>query len=214
MTFFKQVLPAAVVGLAAFGLPSSALGSDHNEAPTVKTDATFDITDVYVFRGAEAAEDETTVIVNFAGLNDAPNSTGTGDTGVYNPNVLYTLNIDSNMDNIPDQRVYWRYGANEDGNFGVQVENLPGGAAIVSGPVDRVNDGGNGTRYWSAAADDPFFFDVEGYLNTLATGDLMIREDRDSLAGLNVTSLVLEFKTSAVRQGANPIQVWATASIK
>ena len=182
---------------------------DHAQSPLVKTHESMDIKDLYVF---DSGDSETTAIINWAGFNDSRPQPDAD--GVYNPNALYTLNIDNNEDNIADIKIYWRFGTNADVKIGVQVENLPGGDAVVSGPVEKVFNSGNGTRVWSGHADDPFFFDAQGYLDTLATGTLMIRNDRDFLAGLNVTAIALEMNTAAMRNGTHPLNFWATSARK
>lgn len=189
--------------------PSIGSASDHDESPLVKTDASMDITDLYIFDGGRG---NTTAVINWAGFNDSRPQPDAD--GVYNPDALYTLNIDNNEDNQPDIQVYWRFGTNANGVIGVQVENLPGSSGTVSGPIEKVFEAGNGTRVWSGHADDPFFFDAQGYLDTLATGTLMIRNDRDFLAGLNVTAIVMDMNTSAMRNGDNELRFWVTSARK
>ncbi len=205
-SFFLSWFPFFIITLM---IPFSSKASDHDESPLVKTDASMDITDLYIF---DSGNGETTAIIDWAGFNDSRPQPDAD--GVYNTNALYTLNIDNNQDNVADIKIYWRYGTNADGKVGVQVENLPGGNAVVSGPVEKVFDAGNGTRVWSGHADDPFFFDVQGYLDTLATGTLMITNNRDFLAGLNVTAIALEMNTAAMRVGSNPLHFWATSARK
>ncbi len=209
LKFKKSLLLSLPFYLLALLAPNLTNASDHDESPLVKTDASMDITDLYVF---DSGDGETTAIINWAGFNDSRPQPDAD--GVYNPNALYTLNIDNNEDNIADIKIYWRFGTNADGKIGVQVENLPGGDAVVSGPVEKVFNSGNGTRVWSGHADDPFFFDAQGYLDTLATGTLMIRNDRDFLAGLNVTAIALEMNTAAMRNGTHPLHFWATSARK
>ena len=205
-----KLLPLACMLAAAVGLaPYSAQASDHDESPLVKTDASLDLTDLYVF---DTGGGKTTAIIDWAGFNDSRPQPDA--SGVYNPNVLYTLNIDNNEDNIADIQVRWRFGTNSKGEYGVKVENIPGSLGTVTGPVETVLSGGNGTRVWAGHADDPFFFDVEGYLNTVATGTLSIRNDRSILAGLNVTALAVEMDTAAMRSGSKERRFWITSARK
>ncbi|MCC7479130.1 DUF4331 family protein [bacterium] len=183
--------------------------SDHDESPLVKADASMDITDLYVF---DSGGGETTAIVCWAGFNDSrpqPDS-----EGVYNEDALYTLHIDNNGDNQSDIQLRWRFGRNNAGAVGVQFENVPGVPGTVEGPVETVLDAGGGARVWAGHSDDPFFFDAQGYLDTLATGTLSITSSRDFLAGLNVTAVAIEMPTSEIRSGSNNLQFWATASRK
>lgn len=204
-----KILKLAVTGMLLLQTSNMAFASDHNESPLVKVDASVDLTDLYIF---DTGKNETTAIIVWAGFNDSRPQPDA--EGVYNPNVLYTLNIDNNQDNIADIQVRWRFAQSSDGEFGVQVENVPGSAGTVSGSVEQVLSAGNGTRVWAGHADDPFFFDVQGYLDTLATGTLMIRNDRSILAGKNATALAVEMSTSAMRSGSNELRFWITSARK
>lgn len=188
---------------------SSVSASDHDEAPLVKADAAQDITDLYVF-GSDG--DRTTIIVCWAGFNDSRPQPDA--EGVYDENALYTLWIDNNGDNDADRQIYWRYGRNAAGDVGVQFEGVPGAADYVSGPVETVFDAGDGARVWSGHADDPFFFDALGYLDTIATGTVSFMNDRDFLAGLNVTAAAIEIDTALLQDGDSPMQFWVTSGRK
>ncbi len=188
---------------------TTVFASDHDEAPLVKEDAAQDITDLYVF-GSEG--DTTTIIVCWAGFNDSRPQPDA--EGVYDPDALYTLWIDNNADNEADINIYWRYGQNGAGDYGVRWEGVPGADDLVSGPVEEVFAVGKGARAWSGHADDPFFFDAQGYLETLATGNLMFDNTRDFLAGLNVTAAAIEIDTALIQDGDSRMQFWVTASRK
>lgn len=187
----------------------SLRASDHDESPLVKADASMDITDLYVF---DSGGGETTAIVCWAGFNDSRAQPDAD--GVYNPKALYTLNIDNNGDNVADYKLHWRFATNDKGEYGVQFENIPGVSGTVSGPVETVLDASGGARVWAGHADDPFFFDAQGYLDTLATGTLVITNNRDFLAGKNVTAVAIEMNTAAMRSGSQPLQFWATSARK
>ena len=204
----KEILFAFAAATFVLGYqPLVSRASDHNESPLVKQDVSMDLTDLYIFNSGGG---ETTAIVCWSGLNDSRPQPDAD--GVYNPRALYTLNIDNNGDNLPDIQVYWRFGTDASGNVGVQVQNLPGSTDTVSGPVEQILNGGGGTRVWSGHADDPFFFDVQGYLDTLATGTLMIRNDRALVHGLNVTAIALEMNTAAMRVGNQDLHFWITSA--
>jgi hypothetical protein len=201
------VAAAAISGGAWWGTTVQA--SDHDEAPLVKEDAAQDITDLYVF---DSGGGTTTIIVCWAGFNDSRPQPDA--EGVYDENALYTLWIDNNGDNDADRAIYWRYGRNSAGDVGVQFEGVPGAADYVSGPVETIFDVGDGARAWSGHADDPFFFDAAGYLETLDTATVSFMNDRDFLAGLNVTAAAIEINTALLQDGDSPMQFWVTASRK
>jgi hypothetical protein len=209
---------AAAAGLAAVATTgwwaSTLHASDHSESPLVQADAAQDITDLYVFGDAQ----KTTIIVCWAGLSvDPDHKQGLGEpastAGLYDPAALYTIHIDNNGDNVADHRIYFRYGQNGAGETGIQWTGLPGAEVPFSHAVETIyEEEGSGARVWSGHADDPFFFDAQGYLETLATGTLSFDNTRDTLAGLNVTAAAIEINTADL--GAGAIQVWATASRK
>ncbi len=212
----KNIRPK--LGLAAIAIAaicgggwwtSTVLASDHDESPLVKLDAAQDITDLYVF---ESAPGKTTIIVCWAGFNDSRPQPD--KTGVYDAKALYTIHVDNNGDNEADLQFYWRYGANAKDELGIQWEGIPGAEPAVSGPVESIFAAGDLARVWTGHADDPFFFDAQGYLETLDTGTISMMKGRDFLAGLNVTAAAIEIDTDVLAAGKNPIQVWATASRK
>ena len=210
----ERVAAAGVAAVAITGWWAASLhASDHSESPLVQADAAQDITDVYVFGDTQ----KTTIIVCWAGLSvDPDHKQGLGEPasteGLYDPAALYTIHIDSNQDNVADHKIYWRYGKNAAGETGIQWTGVPGSPDAFAHAVETVYTDASGARLWSGHADDPFFFDAAGYLDTLATGTLSITNTNDTLAGLNVTAVAIELDTSAM--GPGPFQVWATASRK
>jgi hypothetical protein len=210
----ERVAAAGLAAVAITGWWAASLhASDHSESPLVQADAAQDITDVYVFGDAE----KTTIIVCWAGLSvDPDHKQGLGEpasaAGLYDPAALYTIHVDNDGDNVADHEIHWRYGKNSAGDTGIQWTGVPGSAAVFSHGVESVYEDASGARLWSGHADDPFFFDAEGYLATLASGTLSFDKTRDTLAGLNVTAVAIEVATGAL--GPGPFQVWATASRK
>ena len=217
----KSGLAAVAIAAACGGgwWASTVSASDHDEAPLVKADAAQDITDVYVFDSGDGKT--TTIIVCWAGFNDSRPQPD--DAADYANNALYTIWIDNDGDGKADKSIYWRYGKNAAGNWGVQFENVPGTELPVSGPVETVFPVGTGARAWSGHADDPFFFDAGGYLASLQTGNLEFKSVKvnppfsqtdDFLKGFNVTAAAIEIDTDILAAGKNPIQVWATSGVK
>ena len=202
----------AVVAVAAIcggsWWTSTVSASDHDEAPLVKMDAAQDITDLYVF---SSGANKTTIIVCWAGFNDSrpqPDS-----SAVYDGKALYTIHVDNNGDNEADLRFYWRYGTNAKDEIGIQWEGIPGADAPASGAVETIFDAGPFARVWTGHADDPFFFDAQGYLESIDSGNVSFMSTRDFLAGFNVTAAAIEIDTD-VLTGGNPIQVWVTSARK
>jgi hypothetical protein len=188
---------------------TTVLASDHDESPLVKEDAAQDITDLYVF---DSGGGTTTIIVCWAGFNDSRPQPDA--EGLYDEDALYTIWVDNDGDNESDIAIRWRFGRNANGDVGVRWEDVPGAIEDVAGPVEEVFAVGEGARAWAGHADDPFFFDAQGYLETLDTGTLSLMNNRDFLAGLNVTAAAIEIDTSLLQDADAPMQFWTTAARK
>ncbi len=189
--------------IAALGLGIAGLqAADHAEAPLAGADPAADIADVYAWH----TDDSTLVtVVTFAGLG-LP-----GDAALYDRDVLYTVHLDNDGDHVSDQDVNVRFAQDSLGEWGMQVSGLPGTGAPVEGSVEHVIAAPGG-RVFAGLRDDPFFFDLNGFNATVATGDLTFDNTADALAGTNVTSIVLEMDLGSALDGADSVAVWATTS--
>jgi len=175
--------------------------ADHVDAPATTADAAADITDVYAWHTDQGT---LVAVIDFAGLLEV------GQPAVYDGKVVYGLHVDNDGDNVADQDVWVRFGENGAGEWGVQVSGLPGNATPVVGPVEQVIDAGLGQKVFAGLRDDPFFFDLQGYKETLMTGTLSFDSTRDSFAKLNVSAIVLEISLDGIAGGSQELQVWAT----
>lgn len=202
-----QLVPLCL-GLAVVGalVGILAIAADHSEAPGTRADLAADIADVYVWHQGN----KLIAVLTYGGLQ----ATTENQSAVYDEDVLYSIHIDNNADNATDIRVDARFGQNSDGQWGIQVENLPGVDGPVVGAVETVIDAGSGLSVYAGLRDDPFFFDLEGFNQTLATGTLAFDGERDSVASLNVSSIVLEMDLAAATGGSDSLAVWATSGRK
>ncbi|MEN0060830.1 MAG: DUF4331 family protein [Myxococcota bacterium] len=189
--------------LTTLALAASALAADHAEAPGAAADAAADIADFYAW----ADGGRLTTIITFAGLTPA------GGAATYDADVLYTVHIDNDGDNVSDIDVLVRFGQNGAGEWGVQAEGLPGAAGPLSGAVNTTLEA-EGYQLYAGLRDDPFFFDLAGYTDTLTTATLSFDSTRDSFAGTNVTALVLEGPVDGYLDGGTSLNVWATTARK
>ncbi len=244
---------AAVGGLALLAAASMTLGSqevvaaDHADAPGTQADAAADIGDFYAWHTDDG---KVVAIVTFAPLQTA------GGEAQYDRDVLYTVHIDNTAtaaglttaqnplpddnsnDNESDLQINIRFAQNGLGDWGVQIENLPGAAEVLNqGAVGSMIDGGDGNIAQAGTFDDPFFFDLVGFQATIANagdddndddpktpdfdlafGSLAafpaISPAPDALEGTNVHAIVLEFDTAAaLNDNADGLlQMWATSS--
>jgi len=201
-----KLLSTQLLGVAAIGFaltsPSAAFAADHAEAPVAAADPATDLADLYAWH----TDDGTLVTaITFAGLGAA------GAAATYDADALYGIHIDNDGDSVADVDIWARFGQDEMGNWGVQITNLPGTSAPIVSAVEQIAAAPGGSVY-SGLRDDPFFFDLQGFNDTVSTGVLSFDNSRDSLAGTNVTSLVLEMDLASALQGSDSLQIWATTS--
>ena len=151
------------------------------------------------------------VIVTFGGPGGDPAAPPDG----YDADVLYQIHLDNNDDQLDDHIINVRFGQNAALAWGVQFENIPGaGSGAVSGAVDTVLDAGNGLSAEAGTFDDPFFFDLTGFSETLMTGTVSFDNTRDAFAGKNVHAVIVEMDAAAATGGGNTVHVWASTGRK
>ena len=211
---WKRILASAaacaILGPVAL-LSGSYIGgaADHLDPPTrtdpavdMTPDTAADIADLYAFHTAT----HVIVAIDFGGpsVDSLP--------AFYDRDVLYKINI-SNAGDRTDAEfpIEIRFGQNGSVN-GVQIKNVPGAAdAVIEGPVEtNITSGPVTVR--AGLFDDPFFFDVQGFRETRATGTLSIRNDRNFFAGKNITGVVIQMPRSALENGTHPIDFWTTTA--
>jgi hypothetical protein len=189
-------------GAAVLALAGAVQAADHAEAPGTRADSPADIADVYAWHEGNSLVS----VITFDGLR-TPGQPATFDQG-----VLYALNIDNDGDLTPDIRVECRFIRDARGNQGIRVTNLPGSPDPIVGFLDSTINASGRPRVFAGLMDDPFFFDLEGFRNTLATGTLSFDGTRDSFAGLNVLAIALRMDLDAALDGGSTLNLWATTA--
>ncbi len=190
---------AELPGTAADHLdPPARTSSASDETP----DAPADIADVFAFHD----DQNVVLILTFAGPQ------ATDQPAIYDPNVLYRVNV-SNAEprtttDLPIEIQFGQDMAATGSPFGVRVRGLPGVSGDMIGPVetDLTSDG---VRVRAGLFDDPFFFDLQGFRDTLSTGTLSFDNTRDFFAGQNLTAVVIEIPRDRIESGTNLIDVWS-----
>lgn len=177
----------------------TVIAADHIDSPVAMADGAADITDLYAW----AEGDSVVAIVAFAGLSEA------GTPATYDPDVLYGIHVDNDGDGESDHDIWARFGQNDAGEWGIQVTGLAGEEAVV-GPVEQTIDAALGQRVFAGLRDDPFFFDLEGFQDTLADGTLQFSPKRNFFAGINVTAIVVQASRDQLANGNEPFSIWAT----
>jgi hypothetical protein len=195
-------LALPLVLLAADGVIRAA---DHLDPPT-RTDGNFDptpdipadIADVFVFHTP------TSIVLALTFAGPQPSTVAP----FYDRDVLYTINV-SNAGTRTDSEIQIRFRFGYDGQSpGVQFTGIPGINGALQGPVQTVLEQ-NGVKAIAGVFDDPFFFDLVGFRETVSTGTLAMRNTRDFFKGQNDTSVVIEIPRSLILNGNNPLDVWA-----
>jgi hypothetical protein len=209
-TVLTAIAAAGLAVGATFLEVETLEAADHAEAPGTQADAVADIADYYAWH---TANDTIVNVITFA-----PFGTTTA-TGVYDADVLYGVHVDLDLDNVADSDMWFRFGQNAAGDWGVQATLVDAlGTIVVEGAVETnitheivpTQD----INLWAGAADDPFFFDATGFSDTLSTGTISFTT-ADAIAGLNVTSIVIETPApldSSTFQPITSFQTWATTS--
>ncbi len=186
---------AALLGAAAIGI-STPDAADHAEAPGTQADPVTDIADLYAWVDSGTL----TAIVTFNPLIPA---LGDGGAPVYDDEALYEVHVDTNADGVADETVSVRFGQNGASDWGVQATFGLSATTVLEGPVETTITG-SGNKVWAGLADDPFFFDYQGFTDTLATATIAFDGTRDFFAGRNVMVIAVELPASGT------IDVWAT----
>lgn len=202
--------------------PQEVTAADHGDF--MAPDAAGDIGDFYAWH----TEDETIVAI----MTFNP-GIGAGGDPVYDTDRVYTIHIDNTFDpdadaafqdNTSDIRIHVRFGQNDQEAWGVQINNAPGADDTFDGPVNETLSNGD-VSAWAGLADDPFFFDLEGFTTTvmnlqddtdpedIAFASLLGEQPRDSVAGLNAMAIVVEFPYSEAIGEFNYVHMWATTGV-
>ncbi len=228
---------AVVAGLALVvaATPLLANAADHLDAPAAKADHRVDITDVYAFRSGPTM---TTLVLNVDGLMSPADS----KSAKFRPNALYEVKLDRDLNGRADLAYRIRFSAatrNTDGTVtqGYVVRRMAGpGAAdnVWTGDVvavgrttpykhavrtAAVNGGGSA---FAGTRDDPFFFDLPGFVNfkeelldgTTNLGTLLGGfTASDTFAGTNVLSIAIRVPNAKLGGTGHAVGVFATTSV-
>ena len=226
------LVTVAVVAALMTG-PSSGQAADHVDAPGLTPPGgnfQLDLTDIYAWR---ATSGNTVLVANVNGLAKAgakpvfasgvPSVKGT-------KGVAYWLRIDNNGDAVSD--VDLRITFSKPDKKGVQKlmvdrngKRLLVGKSTAPGKKIVTVNKQNGVKAFAGLRDDPFFFDLAGFLDITAALDADKTNDAKSFVGckdprtdffkgFNVSSIVLELPPSLLTaEGSTNIGVWAATTV-
>jgi hypothetical protein len=176
-------------------------------------DARLDLTDLYVFpKPGDAGK---SILIMNVHSSVGLNPPGSTTAEPFASGAVYELKIDTNGDAVADIAYRVSFSSYEGGTQTATLRRVEGrqaavtdddgqtiieGAAVSTGSDARVTEAGD-YRFFAGWRSDPFFFDVQGALNSLQfTGD-------DFFADKDVCSIALEVPSSAL--SPKKIGVWA-----
>ncbi len=198
-------LGAAMAVLTAGAAPLLVGAADHLDSPNAKANHALDITDIYAFDGENSANTVLAVDVNpLAGVVSGTN---------FATDAEYRFNVDTNGDFVADD-VYTVTFGNNAPDHKQSVTLKKNGQTVLTGKTGNANNGG-GAKLFAGIKDDPFFFDLAGFLrwrdpdgNGVYTYDGSTNLDLgDFFKGTNISTIVLEIPDSWLGTSAN---FWAT----
>ena len=212
---------AIAIGALIIGVGGALYASDHIDSPTVKGQST-DITDLYVFQGQDA--NNLVFVGNTQGLL-APSATG---AAAFDPNTLIEFKIDNNGDNVEDLVIQAIYKDGKINIYGPVVPSMTGTISKIEGNATAsvavtsygassptIASSGSGIKVFAGPRDDPFFFDLDQYHAIIAgTATSFNNPGKDTFAGTNVMSIVVEVPKSLLKATSGTINVWLTTKKK
>jgi len=212
---------AIAIGALIIGVGGALYASDHIDSPTVKGQST-DITDLYVFQAQDA--NNLVFVGNTQGLL-APSATG---AAAFDPNTLIEFKIDNNGDNVEDLVIQAIYKDGKINIYGPVVPSMTGTVSKIEGNATAsvtvtaygassptIGTSGSGLKVFAGPRDDPFFFDLDQYHAIIAgTAPGFNNPGKDTFAGTNVMSVVVEVPKSLLKATSGKINVWLTTKKK
>ena len=217
-------LVAAALAAAVSGGPGTSTAADHVDAPGLTPpggNLQLDITDVYAFR---ARNGNTVLAMNVNGLT-APGKRPVFASGApvvaRTKAVTYWFRVDNDGDAAADVNLAVTFGkANRAGVQELTVKR--NGRLLVEGqtsPAKSVAVARSGAiRAYAGLRDDPFFFDLDGFINILSTdaGKSFLGctgRRTDFFAGKNVSAIVLELPAAMLNGDSSNIGVWGATTV-
>ena len=214
--------------------------ADHLDAPSAKSNPQLDITDLYAFKSGAG----TTLVLNVNPLTTPANS----KTARFSTGALYEFKVDVNGDAAADIAYRVKFSNTRFAADGAVVQDYA--IRRATGTAARRNEwtgtayGSGGTTAYKRAPrlthvnggivgfagvrDDPFFFDLAGFVqfkNELLMGNTTLGAPgggagsllggftgTDTFAGTNISSLALWIPNALLGGNGRNIGVWAATS--
>jgi hypothetical protein len=169
----------------------AAFAADHLDGPAVSNDPAADINDVYAFVNPNDSQE----IILVATVVPLAN-----EQSRFSNVVTYQFSLQGAAAESPLQAVSCRFPGS------AVICNGPGGSR-AAGPVGR-NNGSDGLRVFAGLRDDPFYFDLVAFQETVATlTPQFTNPGEDFFEGLNTLAIVIGIDRNLIDPtGDNPVQ--------
>jgi hypothetical protein len=225
-----------IVGaIAVLGSGTVFVGAaDHLDAPTAKHNPQIDITDLFAFKSGTG----TTLIMNVNPLTTPANS----KTSMFSTNAVYEFKVDTDGNATADiaYKVYFKdTRLTGDGRIaqtyvirratGASAQaNDRNGVLIGTGSTTpyqratRISSTTIGGKAFAGVRDDPFFFDLAGFVtfkNQLLMGSTSLPTllggftGTDTFAGTNVSSIALWIPDRYLGGTGHHVGIWAATAL-
>lgn len=211
-------LVTALVVITTIWPALSGRGADHLDGPDSLTppggEITADIADLYAFEGADS-----TATVLAATVRPLAHVGSTFDS-----EVLYELKVDTDGDFIED--ISYEVTFDDAVLLSDQVvtvreatgpaasDDVANGTEVAAGATNTNLAVTGGGEFFAGLRSDPFFFDLDAFINVVELGNIGTTgrqfadaDANDFFEGLDVLALVLELPDATF---GGPINVWAT----
>ena len=202
-TMGLAALAVTLIALAA--VPGSVSAADHLDAPGLSSpggDGRLDLADLYAFKDGD----------NTALIQTVNPLTTPGSNPGFETDTSYEFVVDQDGDAKADKTYKATFGPQQpSGQQWVTLQAVPAkgaGSVIAEGwtGTDIPVDGGGLLRV--DQFDDPFFFDLIAFLGA-GGRSFCDGMESDTLAGFNVSGIVLKVPSSSITDGDSSIGVWA-----
>ena len=209
----KTLSAWTAVGVCALGLmvlnANHTYAADHTDVGGDQATGAADIGDLYAWTKDDGEGGKNLVVVLTFGGPLAP-----GAAAKWTTDVKYTIHINNKLDADAEENhaisVRFAEPTAPDTRYGLHVSGLPGDTSVEAA-VGKARSG-EGYQVYAGIHDDPFFFDLTGFVETATTGTISFDKTRDFFAGQNTHAIIIEIPFAGVAGDDGKVRVWASTS--
>lgn len=177
------------------------------------TERNADIADIFAWHTGSGTTGTVTTVLSFSG----PNPASATQALACDPGVVYFIHLSNDADMDDEFTIEGRFGLDDLGNCFVRITGAPGMAAgdelVVPAEYNGTLTVPTGVvRAHAGLHDDAFFFDLQGFRDTVSSGNLSFTNDRDFFALQNTSAIVVEFPLLAIAPTNERFRIWASTN--